>query len=698
MLGEAREIMAEIDILLQNYNQILSLSLTFLGIILAIFFTLIALPLQNILGKYSQDLVNRVNRDKWLIFCFVFFVMLFAYDFSLLVVPKSPILIFVSFLGGLLSLAVFSLLVLRVYYLLDVRNQVKDISRRIIREIRGKKTRIRIFRADANLTDRLKDETEIIFDIVQKAVHEDRFEIVAFGLKEAVKIANTYISVKGINLGREYEDPFLDHIFDRLIDTESFVSKRNHPRIMNSIVDSIGSVTKEILSTENIDPYTTNQWGPLSSLTFALIESLKNICIGPEIEKRTSYASGNARDQLIDIGIVALDNRYPYRTVDVVNELGEISKKTMGMNFYRGNRLSQSVNQGIVYLLGHSLENLDIIEIDKEYILNSMIVEISDIIKEFLKNEALHAGSNPENIKPLVSPQASHSVAVIYTTAQRKLDDDEKDAEIIGEFMNDFLKLLDEDVELAMEEGRYFDAKDIADSLYMTGFNFISGVDAYGIDQSGISQSDINQSENNESDIAKRNLLKEKLNESLLILYKPIKMSLDLDNHVIPFNDYLNNYWSLLGVMFFKNRENNAFEEMIKHGIKYVEEDLDKMADQSRMYPYLRLIGLWVFKWMPDSEFIITIRELLKNRVKTGEKSEKTSSEQPVEEEKTKEKERYEVLYPQLSRGEWVLKPLSSNKKALLEPFDDIQMKFDEMNRILFDLEDMERFERFLRD
>ena len=68
-------LMVETDILLQNYAQILSLSITFLGIVLAIFFTLIALPLQNILGKYSQDLVNRVNRDKWLIFCFLFFII-----------------------------------------------------------------------------------------------------------------------------------------------------------------------------------------------------------------------------------------------------------------------------------------------------------------------------------------------------------------------------------------------------------------------------------------------------------------------------------------------------------------------------------------------------------------------------------------------------------------------------------------------
>ena len=153
--------MAEADILLQNYAQILNLSITFLGIVLAIFFTLIALPLQNILGKYSQDLVNRVNRDKWLIFCFLFFIILFGYDFTLLILPKLPILISVSFLGGLISLMVFALLVTRVFYLLDVRNQIKDIAKKIIKEIQGKRIKIRIFQVDPNLIDKLKYETKI---------------------------------------------------------------------------------------------------------------------------------------------------------------------------------------------------------------------------------------------------------------------------------------------------------------------------------------------------------------------------------------------------------------------------------------------------------------------------------------------------------------------------------------------------------
>lgn len=677
--------MAVSDILIQNYNQILSLSLTFLGIILAIFFTLIALPLQNILGKYSQDLVNRVNRDQWLIFCYSFFIIAFAYDFTLLILPKSIDLIIISFLLGLLSLAVFSLLVIRVYYLLDVRNQIKDISNKIIKEIHGKKTRIKIFKADIKLTDRLIDETEIIFDIVQKAVHEDRFEIVAFGLNEAVIIANSYIAVKGINLGKEYNDPFLDHIYDRLIDTKSFVSRTNHPQIMNSIVNSIGSVTKEILSTESIDPITTNQWGPLSSLTFAFIESLKNICIGPEIEKRTSYASGNAGNQIIEIGLVSIDNKYPYRAVDVAHELGDISRKTTEMNFYRGNRLAQSTNQGIIYLLEHSLNYLENIEIDKEYILTSYIDEIADIIREYFKNKAIHEGSRSENIKPIINPQANHSISVIYLKSLKKIEEDVKDTGIILKFMDNFLNLLDNDIKLGMKEGRYFDIKDITDSLYTTGFNLIS---VSNIDHlSKIDNNSLNEDSKSEDDFNIK-----LLGEMLLVLYNPILLSLKLKKRIIPLSDYLNNYVSLLGLLFFKNIENNKLLNIISSGINIIELNKDIIQDNPELLPYIRLIGLWLFKWMPDSKLLGNIKDLLENENKT------IISKNLTKETDLNKRGNYQELYPQLSNNFWNLKIPFKNDNALIKPFDEIKEEFNEINEIMFNIDDLESYERFLND
>ncbi|MGO9388335.1 MAG: hypothetical protein ACLPWD_09895 [Methanobacterium sp.] len=654
-------------VLLQNYAQILTLSISFLGIVLAIFFTLIALPLQNILGKYSQDLVNRVNRDKYLIFCFLFFIILFAYDFSLLIMPKSTILISISFIGGLTSLMIFSLLVTRVFYLLDVRNQIKDISKKIIEEIRGKRIKIRIFQADPNLIDKLKHETEIIFDIIQKAIHEDRFEIADFGFKKVVEIVKNFICVKSDNLAREYEDDFLDHIFDRIIDTENFVSKNNHPKIMNSIVDSIGNVTKEILSTETTDPYIINQRGPLSSLTIALIESLKNICIGPEITKRTSYASGNACDQLIEIGKVSIDNKYPYKAVDVVKELSEISLKTTEMNFYRGNRLSQSSNQGIVYLLDYSLLNLDKIEMDEEYILTSIKDEVNKIIKDYFENKNISLVSNPENIKPFIHPMASYSIGVIHLKAIKQIIEDNEDSKIIAKFMDKFIDDIGQLIKLGLEEERIFDVKDFSDSIYMIGFNLITSFYE-----------------------SRNDLLKEKLYDTLKKSYIPISKSLELNNHINPFIDYLDNYSSLLGLMFYKNRESNIFGELIENGIKLIMTS-ERVIDFNEMHPYLRLIGLWVFKWMPDSGYLNFLKKILKNKnVIVSDNKSMIKSQVDVR------KELYQKLYPKSFKGYWNLKTPYENENALIKPFNNIEKELIEINEVIFNPEDIIKFEDFL--
>ena len=55
-----------------NYNEIFVAGATFTGTVLAIFFTLISLPIENILSKYSQEMIRRVQRD-W-IFLGSFFV------------------------------------------------------------------------------------------------------------------------------------------------------------------------------------------------------------------------------------------------------------------------------------------------------------------------------------------------------------------------------------------------------------------------------------------------------------------------------------------------------------------------------------------------------------------------------------------------------------------------------------------------
>ncbi len=126
-----------LDLITQNKNvvEVFVVGATFSGTVLAIFFTLIALPIQNILGKYSLELVKRVSFDKvyWGCFCFLGFCLL--YNLTLITFGSSPELTLFSFGLTISSVLVLALLVTHTFYLLDLRNPLRDMSNSISRQI-----------------------------------------------------------------------------------------------------------------------------------------------------------------------------------------------------------------------------------------------------------------------------------------------------------------------------------------------------------------------------------------------------------------------------------------------------------------------------------------------------------------------------------------------------------------------------------
>jgi hypothetical protein len=121
-----------------NYNEILTAGTTFTGTVLAIFFTLIALPVQNILSRYSQDLIKRVKSDLIFSGSFIFLVATFIFDLILITFGSTPELVLISLGLSIDSALVLALLVIHTFYLLDVRNQLNDITRGIKNQIKGR--------------------------------------------------------------------------------------------------------------------------------------------------------------------------------------------------------------------------------------------------------------------------------------------------------------------------------------------------------------------------------------------------------------------------------------------------------------------------------------------------------------------------------------------------------------------------------
>lgn len=183
------------ELLTENYKEILTASLAFIGTVIALIFTLIALPIQNILGKYSQDLVQKITEDKELKLYLIISLIFFAFNFSIFlvynwafIIPFTKIefkLIVFSYTFTIVYLIILILYVNRVYYLLDTRNAIKKVSDNIKIRINDSCTE--------NPFEWLENETELIFDIVQKAILENRYEIVDSGFEEIKEITIIYI-------------------------------------------------------------------------------------------------------------------------------------------------------------------------------------------------------------------------------------------------------------------------------------------------------------------------------------------------------------------------------------------------------------------------------------------------------------------------------------------------------------------------
>ena len=94
----------------------------------------------------------------------------------------------------MLSLPILFYLVNHIFYLLDVRNQLEDISISIQKQMPLKFGNF--IEIDNNNIEWLKKENEILIDVIQKAIQENRFEIVDSGMQEFTEIVKKYITLQ----------------------------------------------------------------------------------------------------------------------------------------------------------------------------------------------------------------------------------------------------------------------------------------------------------------------------------------------------------------------------------------------------------------------------------------------------------------------------------------------------------------------
>ena len=208
------------------------------------------------------------------------------------------------------------------------------------------------YSVDKSVTEWLKESTEIVFDIVQKAVQHNRFEIVDSGLNNVIDITNEYIAAR-----KDYfteQDSFLTFVNEQLIDIKNLVQKNSHPKIILSIVRAAKDISMASLEIKPIRSFAGENFLP-----YGLITLISNICLSPEIVKDTSYAPMTTINYLVDIAKRAIDKNFPGTATIVTDRLGQIAIVTTKLHFLFAYSVADKANWGLAAVLDHLLFNQD---------------------------------------------------------------------------------------------------------------------------------------------------------------------------------------------------------------------------------------------------------------------------------------------------------------------------------------------------
>jgi len=590
--------------LMNNYNNIIYVNLTFLGTVLAIFFTLVTLPLQNILGKYSQDLVKHVNEDKVFKYSLFIFFIVFAYNLSLFAFTKVPLRIGISLSLGFLSLLTLRILIGRTSYLLDFRNQLKCIAEKIKSEM---SSRIKKEEGERNIygstpkfdipipfSDWLKDETELIIDVSQKAIEEDRFEIVESGFENISSIVQEYINIR-----EDYQtdqDPFLTYyLLYKLRDSKELISLKSHPKILESIVEVASKVAHETLRLKTFRA----KFGE-NVVTDGFVHFLEEIIASDKIYyNTTSYAINNACNQLISITEKAIDAGYPATASLYIEELGKLGRIITNMKDSYASFISRKINKGIISLFDYVLSNYERACIEnnrfiRRTILEKCITEINNNIKEFLKTGYKH--NFVSDIQFLTGIVPELTVSRVFGKALLRVKKNVDYGMEILDLLEKFLSEFNHNIKIALKERRSSEIR-----------NFLFHICALGIYLVVFTKNFKNRQLKGKTAFIIKN-------EMFNILYSPIlELAKNKEFGSYPIGQFLNIFTLILGMMIVENKE-GLFTEIIN---KWIKKNLKLIeSNEEIIYKYLKLIGSWLFKFKRKSHFLKTIKNNLRNQSK----------------------------------------------------------------------------------
>lgn len=465
------------------------------------------------------------------------------------------------------------------------------------------------FAVDDSVIEWLKKSVEIIIDITQKAVQENRFEIVESSLNNLSDITQEYILSR-----KDYsteQDNFLIFIHEQLLDTKNLVKKDTHPKIMLSILKAARDISIASLEIKPIRAFRGDNFIP-----YSFINLIASVCLSSELLKETSYACMSSIDYLVEIAYKAIDKGFPRTALVVADKIGDIALTTTKLHFHYGDIIAGKANWALASILDYLLLKHDELPFHIEYEAKSIHRKIAESVSAYIEDEDKYHYMTRSNIKPLFGPLSveEHGMASIFIKSLQK-NRDEKYLFLILKILEEFLRDMNQTIMKGMKNDRYFDIKEILDHIYMVGIVYLPMV---------------NEAKTPRLQVEMRSLLK---NDFSYPFRNAISMSFKHSGRYhIPDDEYMQTFFSMMGIMFYENKK-GLFTETLEHWTNEILEVIQKNKTNittehegklfvnteithplSDLYRHLRLIGVWFNTFNPKSKLLDRIIFELKNQ------------------------------------------------------------------------------------
>jgi len=328
-----------------DYQNLFSVLTSTIGTIIAIFFSLILIPLNQIATKYSPKFLKYLKKDWVLISVFLFSVFTLIYDVIFLLVGSTQLIAISAIMLFVVLIILLGLLVLHIIKLSDPYNSILLPSHKeIVRTFRkmmpryrkacekmtkktfkshedlNKQLNICLFKVDDRITNYIQAHLLPIREIAIKAIKDLDLEQAKNAIQTMMSIVVHYLYSR-----RQYysdDDPLLYFLYTeyKLITqaASNELKIRLHPFIVNCW-RQVG-IQAAVVNIKGMRRLQDN----FNSLVTYPVQGLKDLCVINLLEM-DSYAPGRACEALADIGIQLMKEGYDYQAASIVQDLEKIS-------------------------------------------------------------------------------------------------------------------------------------------------------------------------------------------------------------------------------------------------------------------------------------------------------------------------------------------------------------------------------------